>query len=214
MRGWFAGLLLCLSAATASADILVLGDSVLARGWRSGESVADVIAERTRMRVHLRAEGGTGYLARTSGSAIASRYEPGPWSHVVLDGGANDLLQGCGCRAGCAPLLDRLIAPGGGGGLIVDLVRRARGDGAEVLLLGYYDGPSFGQSVFTACADELAVLNGRLSALAGGLSGVRFLDAGTVIDPDDPAHYASDRVHASALGARRIGEMLASAIRR
>ena len=131
----------------------------------------------------------------------------GPWGWVILTAGGNDLRPACGTpRAGAAAAT--LIGPDLGGAL-PNLITTIRAAGPKVAVLGYYDAARGEPTGFTACQPQFDVINARLTRLAAGDQGVVFLDAGTVIDPDDPSLYAPDRVHPSPKGAGRIGRALA-----
>ena len=196
--------------------ILAVGDSVMA--WNGGRGIPETTAAaldrpvRDRARSLARIEQPNPVAARL-GFDIARQWSAnrGPWSWVILTGGANDLRPHCGtATAGAA--LDRLIGPDGRGAL-PDLVADMRAAGARVAYVGYYDGAEGDPTGFTPCQPLFDVLNDRMARLAAADAGMVVLDAGTVIDPGDPGDYASDRVHPSAAGAARIGARLAKAIR-
>lgn len=196
-------------------DVLVIGDSILAWHSGTGGSAPDALARIAERPVENRARSGsrvttTSEVIKARGGEIVSQYTPGPYQWVIVNGGANDLLSNCGCRA-CRSILKGLIDERSQQGAIPDLVRRIRDDGARVLLLGYYRGPDRAP-LFSGCRDELDVLNARLQALAAREQGVRYAAARDVIDPDNSAHFFVDRIHPSRLGAARIGQLLADAI--
>ncbi|MFK7753262.1 MAG: SGNH/GDSL hydrolase family protein [Sedimentitalea sp.] len=200
---------------TESADILVIGDSVLAWNGAAKASIGEVAARQTNQTVLNLSVPGARLSHRNPDAArdghdIRAQYRPGAWGWVILNGGANDLLSECGCRQ-CRDNLNGLIAADGQSGDMVDLVRRVRADGARVIVLGYYDGNAK-PNPFQRCQDETDVLNARLAQLAQRTPGVIYVDAGDVIDPDTPAHWFLDRVHPSRQGSARIGALVAAAM--
>jgi lysophospholipase L1-like esterase len=187
-------------------DVLAVGDSVLEWNLDEQRSIPEVFADRTGLGLTHAAVGGAMMLADEE--SIPGQYVEGDWRVVIIDGGANDLgPDGCGC-GDCVHVMDEIISPDLASGAMVDLVERARNDGAEVLLLGYY-APAPG-SEFDGCEEELAVSTARMQALAEALEGVRFVDASTVVDwSRDPSHYAEDGIHPSPSGSAVIGNALA-----
>jgi lysophospholipase L1-like esterase len=197
------------------ADILVLGDSILAWHDLSKGSAADALAQATGRSVESRARSGARMTASSArvvakGGDIRKQYRNGGFDWVVLNGGANDLLSECGCRR-CAATFADLIDLNGQVGAIPMLVSRIRNDGARVVLLGYYKGPDR-RTPFTGCRDEIDVLNDRLARLAARTEGVTYVSSRDVIDPENPKHFYIDQIHPSRLGARLIGQQLARAI--
>lgn len=201
-------------AEEAPRPILVLGDSVL--DWFSDERRAapNVLAATLQRRVFNASVSGARLVhpnlaAQFNGLDIRGQYRPGPWSWVVIEGGANDLFAGCAC-ADCSEVLNRLVTPDGGDGALPKLMARATADGARVLLLGYYEMPD--------ASDELAVCENEFDELdrrqrrAAALSGAVFASPRDVIASDDLDAYDEDLLHPSLEGARRIGKLMADAI--
>lgn len=189
--------------------VLVIGDSVMEWNRSEDASVADVIAALTARAVQNNAVSGS--LLSGGGEDIRDQYEPGPWEWVVMDGGANDLGETCGCGP-CGDVLNDLASPDGIRGAYPDFVRRLVSDGAGVLVMGYYMAPTGAETEFTACADDLEELNRRLQAMASATDRVTFAPATEVIDPDNREHYDEDLVHPSIEGSRLIGELFANII--
>ena len=203
-------LLLC--AGAARADILTMGDSVLA--WNGARSIGNVVADQTGQRVVKGAKSGARIvqpnpLLRAAGLEIPRQFKRGPWDWVVLNGGANDLSGSCRC-ARCDAEINRLLTPDGRNGAIAQIVTQLRARGAKVLILGYY-GPSGRGGGMDACREELTELDARAARLAARDSGVRFVDAGAVMT--DPSLYDSDNVHPSPAGSAAIGALIAQALR-
>lgn len=211
------GLTTCTKSANYDgARILAIGDSVLAWHSWTGGSIPDVIAaELGELVVNAavsgarlsRANGGFGLL----GADIGRQYRPGDWDWVIIDGGANDLRQECGCSR-CEATLDGIISRDAARGEFPQLVDAAGGSGAQVMLVGYY-GPSVRGGPFAPCWDELQILNARLSALAAARAGVHYVYSGAVMPPDRLDLYDPDLVHPSNAGAAAIGGLVAGAMR-
>lgn len=221
-RGMLAGVLVLLASCTArdtgpetAPNALAIGDSVLAWNSFGGRAIPDVVARETGLRFFNASVSGArishpSEAARAKGGDIRGQLEDGPWSWVLINGGANDLLFECGCR-GCAQSLSRMISADGTRGDIPELVTRARGGGARVIMLGYYDGNAR-PNLFSRCSSDVAALNARLQRLAARRDGVYFVSAAPAMDPANPRHWAIDRVHPSQLGSERIGAVIAARI--
>ncbi|MDG1116516.1 MAG: SGNH/GDSL hydrolase family protein [Flavimaricola sp.] len=196
-------------SAPLTGDILVIGDSVL--WWNSEEdaSVADVLTTRLGLEVANASVPGALFLG-PQGESIQDQYVPGDWAWLVMDGGANDLGEGCGC-GDCLAAVDPLISPDATSGAIPAFVQRIVEDGPRLVIMGYYDPPDAGGE-FSGCQEELAALNDRLWLLSERLSGVFFAPAAQVIEPGNRAHYDEDLVHPSVLGSRLIGDQIAAMI--
>ncbi|MCB1342728.1 MAG: SGNH/GDSL hydrolase family protein [Pseudooceanicola sp.] len=199
----------------AAPRLLALGDSVLAWHGTAGASVPDVVGRLTGRAVDNRAVSGA-RLSATSpkvaakGGDIRAQYPGGAWDWVILNGGANDLLAECGCRA-CDSTLDAMIGRDGRRGDIPALVDRIVADGAKVVVLGYYDA-NVKPNPFSRCSEEVDELDRRLEEMARVRKTVTFVDAAPAMNPRDPADWFVDRVHPSRQGAARIGERIAAAM--
>lgn len=196
------------SDANVPGPILVLGDSIMAWNAERGASVADVVAAKLGVRVVSVAVPGSRVLGGSD--AVPDQYAPGPWSWVVVQGGGNDLVEGCGCGA-CEATLDRLLGSDGGRGAIAELAGRARADGAAVLLWSYYELPADAPFPFGRCNDELVEVRARLARLAASDAGIVLVDGRAAVQPSHPQLYDRDRVHPSAAGSHAIGTQLAEA---
>lgn len=196
-------------------DILVIGDSVLAWNGSSDQSIPDVIEQQLGRQVINKAvpgakfDNGNGLLSAV-GFDIQRQYPGGSWNWVVLNGGANDLgFNDCKC-AECRPVVDKLIGPDTLSGAIPAFLVSLRSSGAQVLWMGYYKGN--GKGSFEGCRDDLVLLERRIARFAAQVEGITFLDSETVIDPNDPAQFASDNTHPSPKGSALIGAYLAKGI--
>lgn len=194
--------------------ILAIGDSVMA--WNGRQGIPEAVSARLGRPVTDRARSGAhlthpNALARATGFDISRRFNGGSWDWVILTGGGNDIRRDCATRSEPAAR-DRLISADLRGD-IPTLIARIRATGARVGFVGYYDGPTFRSTGFSRCQGAFDVINSRMAQLAGTDPGVLFFDAGTVFDASDPASFARDLIHPSALGSRAIGTALADAMR-
>lgn len=191
-------------------DILVIGDSVLA--WNHG-TAGRVIASETGRTVVSRATAGARVDASAARSAlglsIPGQLSGGPWNWIIMDGGANDLVNACGCAA-CDDEVDALISADGSSGSIPALISDARATGAQILWMGYYQAPD--SMSFATCRASLVEMERRIEAYAKARIGIHFVDAETVVDPLEPAMYSSDMTHPSRIGSEIIGSLLAQTI--
>lgn len=210
-------LLLLIAAPARAENVLVLGDSILAWHRAAGQSVADQLAASTQVTVKNKSVPGarfshSGVLAAATGFDIRRQMRRGDWDVIVLDGGGNDLMGECGCRA-CGAVLNQLISDDGRQGEIPSFVAQLAKSGARIYWLDYYDVPTAG-GPFAPCVDELAILSQRLQRLAPRIQAMTYLSGKAVIDPDDLSHYDRDRLHPSRKGAALLGRYLAQKIAR
>lgn len=191
----------------APADVLYVGDSILAWNERTCRSIPSFAAE----------ERGVGYASAAVNGArvlggdarIPDQAVDGDWSVVVIDGGANDLNGICEC-GDCDRVMDDLVSEDGATGAMPALVDDWLARGASVLLLGYYPVPDAAWYGFDRCHTTITELDRRYAELAMRRPGVEFFDLGDVIDPDgEGGVYAFDHAHPSPKGARRLGQALA-----
>ena len=208
--------------AGAAPQVLAIGDSIFAVNAAKCQAVPCHAALGIGAYVDSRAVSGQPLTDETgAGQDITSQLEPGAWSWVILDGGANDLAKECACGnaahvpAGCEALLDDLADPVTGEGEMRDLldaVATAAPD-AEVALVGYYDILLQGSVGWAGCWPYVTELTARYEELAADDDRVHFVDASTVMDPDAfPDGYAWDKVHPSPAGSEAIGGLVAATI--
>ncbi|MEQ8898156.1 MAG: SGNH/GDSL hydrolase family protein [Roseovarius sp.] len=186
------------------ARIVVAGDSVMAWNRGAGASVADQLAAQLGEPV-----GDVSLpLAKVTGGAgplnIPAQLDGVRVSHVVLNGGANDLSR-CDCSS-CGPVLNRLISEDGTQGAIPALVADLRQRGSRVIWADYYTSPEYADTV---CEKPYQVLENRLRRMAASDSGVTLADMDDVFRPDDLSLFASDRTHPSQKGSARIAGLIA-----
>lgn len=196
--------------------ILLLGDSMLASNRVTEGSVADVIEATHGMDVVDRSVVGARYLyafpiSGAAGLNIPAQFRPGPWDVVVVNGGGNDLLFGCGCGQ-CTRVLDRLISSDGRQGAIPVFVAKLRQTGAQVVYVGYFRNPGT-PTLIRACGEAGDELDRRLNNLEKLDLGMTFLPMSTLVPYADFTYHKVDRIHPSRKGSREIGLAIAGHIR-
>ena len=129
---------------------------------------------------------------------------------MIIDGGANDVGDECGCGA-CMTQVDRIISPNTAQGAMPELIGRVRADGAKVVLLGYY---SVLAEEYGGCGPELLAFNDRYRRLAADTNGVYFVDMGRAIARGQNELLDSDGVHPSVAGSAAVGRLIADLIAR
>ncbi|MBK9644845.1 MAG: SGNH/GDSL hydrolase family protein [Deltaproteobacteria bacterium] len=193
--------------------VLAVGDSVLAWAARRCHSPPDHAALALGEPIENLAVSGTRLLGGED--VIPGQYDAaqGDYSHVILDGGANDLNQSCAC-GDCDAVLDQLITADASAGALPELVRRVLDDGRTPVLLGYYTMPDDASYGFDRCGPTMASYKSRQIVLAEANPGLRYVDLALLISPaQTPDAYDFDAVHPSEEGAEIIGQALAAAIR-
>jgi hypothetical protein len=198
-----------------NARILLMGDSMMAVHGMTGASVSDAMERRLQQPVIDRSVIGARFLYRlpVSGAAglnIPKQYRKGDWEWVVLNGGGNDILFGCGCGP-CAQRVDRLISKDGRKGAIPGFVSRLRRDGAQVLFVGYMRTPGV-TSPIEHCVDEGREMDARLARLAALDRGVHFLSLDGLVPHGDRSYHGMDLVHPSAKASDAIAARIVDRI--
>ena len=198
-------------------QVLIMGDSLMAWNRVSGQQVARALAAELGVGVADHSVIGARhfYILPTTGAAglrMSAQYRGGPYKWVVLNGGGNDLLFGCGCGP-CTGTLNRLISADGRSGAIPELVARARADGARVIHTGYMrtrgvDAPVKG------CRPLGDEMDKRLARMAARDAGVTFVTLADIVEVDgDTSLHSADLVHPSAKGSAAIAARIARVIR-
>jgi acyl-CoA thioesterase I len=194
-------------------DILIIGDSVMAWNRSAGADIGRAleaelgrdVVNRAALGAQIRADD----LSALGGLSIPDQLSAGPWTWVVMNGGANDLGFSCGCIR-CDAEIDLLISQDATTGAIPDLIARARAQGAKVLWAGYYKAPD--TRAFRGCRPGLVELERRIAIHARTREGVFFVDTEDVLDPARPDLLDTDRTHPSVEGSAVIGRFLAREI--
>jgi len=192
---------------SAGPRILVVGDSMFAVNRIAGASVADVIEQELGADVTDRATIGARYFL---GIPLRPQYRDEGWDWVVINGGGNDLLFGCGCGA-CTRTLDRLVSKDGRGGIIPAFVAKIRKSGAKVVYAGYLRNPGV-QTPIKGCGPAGNELDRRLTLMAGFDRGVTFLPMSDLVPFGDRSYHGFDLIHPSVKGSRGIGKRIAAVI--
>lgn len=203
--------------AEPTAKIIAMGDSLMAWNRAGGQSIADVLSSDLKEPVTNRSMTGARILyglpvSGAMGMKIGKQFkrkDRADW--VVVTGGGNDLMFGCGCHQ-CDRKLQQLVTPDGGAGAIVDLVLRIRQSGAKVVLLGYLRSPGLGSPI-ESCKDEGDIFDARLSRMASRIKGVHFVANADIVPHGDRSFHAFDMVHPSAKGSWVIGKRVAAVIK-
>jgi lysophospholipase L1-like esterase len=202
---------------TTQSRILVLGDSMMASNSVVNGTVADGIEAALGEEVIDRSVIGARYfyllpLSGAAGLRLDAQYLPGKWDFVVLNGGGNDLLFGCGCGK-CDGMLNRLVSPDGRTGAIPTFIAKLRASGARVIYVGYLRNPRTATPV-KACGPAGNELDRRLGRMAALDSGVDFLAMSDLVPNGDTSFHQFDRIHPSPKGSRAIAQRIAARIKR
>lgn len=191
------------------ASLVALGDSVFAFHRETDQDIPHVVGRELGVGV---------YNVSVSGAQITGGDDPipdqlpdGPWEWVLVDGGANDLADRCGC-GDCDAVLDEMITADGSAGLIPQLAARVVEAGSQLAVMGYYTLPGDAPD-FEGCDPWIDALSARQEALAASDPGVFFTAASEVVDGTDLAMFFPDKVHPSVAGAEIIGTHVAGRMR-
>ncbi|MEP1587539.1 MAG: SGNH/GDSL hydrolase family protein [Tateyamaria sp.] len=196
--------------------ILMMGDSMFAVYGGSRQSVSDRLELRINEPVVDRSVVGAQFLyalpiSGSLGLRIGSQYVSRKWDWVVVNGGGNDLWLACGCRR-CDGQLNRMVSETGDQGTIVDVVNKARADGAKVLFVGYLRTPGV-PSAIDHCAAHGNALEARLKRMAQRDAGVTYLSIADLVPNGDRSFHDADLIHPSPKGSDAIAARIANAIR-
>lgn len=198
------------------ARILAMGDSMMAWHSSTRRSIPDQLEVALQEPVVNRAVSGARVIyglpiSGALGMRIASQYVPGDWDWVVVNGGGNDLWLGCGCVF-CNGRMNRMIAPDGQSGKIVDMVTNLSDRGTRVIYIGYPRSPGLG-SLIEHCKDDGDELERRLALMADARRGVHFLSLRDLVPHGDRTYHSFDMIHPSLKASKAIGEAVARIIR-
>lgn len=202
-------------AEDSTARILVMGDSMLASNRGTEEAVGNVLEEELGEEVIDRSVSAARYfyllpITGAAGLNIPAQFTPGPWDWVVMNGGGNDLLFGCGCGL-CRHMLDRLVSADGRAGEIPKQVNEIRQSGARVIYLGYLRNPG----TFTpikGCRPAGDELDRRLALMSTFDAGVTFVPLADLVPFGDWSYHQIDRIHPSVKGSAAIAGRVADVI--
>lgn len=200
----------------SKARILTIGDSLTAWNSSTKGSIPHVIEAQLGESAVDRSVRGARliYKLPVSGSAglnISKQYTKGDWDWVIVNGGGNDLLLGCGCNK-CNARIDRMISEDGHRGVIPKLLTRIRASGARVNYFGYMRSPGI-NTMIEHCKDEADEFENRISNLAERDDGIIFASMRTVVPHGDTSYFDADRIHPSPRASAAIGKRIAKIIK-
>ncbi len=190
--------------------ILMMGDSMLSWNRLRGHSVGRELARDLGQPVRDNSISSATYVTDEGSGGIAAQYTRGKWDWVVMNGGGNNLLFGCGCNA-CDETLDQLVTADGSAGAIPDAVARARRGGAQVIYAGYLRTPGF-TSLVEHCGPVGDMFEQRLARMAARDPGVHFLLLADLVPEGDNSYHFVDGVHPSPKGSAAIAARIAAII--
>ncbi len=196
--------------------ILLMGDSLMAVHRLSNQAISDGVARALGSSVTDRSTLGARIIyglpiTGSMGMNIGKQFRGGDWDWIIVNGGGNDILFGCGCKA-CERKITKLISQGGDDGRIPKMVGDLRKSGARVIYLGYLRSPGVGSPIEN-CRDEGDLLEQRIAAMAQLDPGVFFLSLSDLVPYGDRSFHAADMIHPSVKASTAIGNLLAGLIR-
>ncbi|MHA6265817.1 SGNH/GDSL hydrolase family protein [Aliiroseovarius sp. CAU 1755] len=202
--------------AEAAPRILAIGDSLLAWHKQRGRSIADVVSTELKEPIRNRSVGGARLmyelpLTGAMGLNVSRQFKRGPWEWVLVSGGGNDLLFGCGCSR-CDRQIERMVSGDGRRGVVPNLLYRIRKTGAKVIVIGYLRSPGVG-SMIDGCKQEGDTYEARLAKTAQHMNGVFFVSNADLVPHGDRSFHSGDMIHPSPKGSAAIGRRVAALIR-
>ena len=199
-------------AQIAPAKVLAMGDSLMAWNRAHGASISDQVERLTGAPVIDRSIPGSVVMRGLPGLNIPKQFVRRDWDWVILNGGGNDLLLGCGCSL-CNRRLDRMVSYSGSAGAIPELVGQIRATGAQVIYVGYLRSPGRGSPI-EHCRNEGDMLEARIARMSAGDPGVHFVSIADLVPFGDLSFHAADRIHPSAKASAAIAGRVAAIIMR
>lgn len=199
-----------------NAQVIAVGDSLMAWNATSGSSVPDVIeqsigapvVDRTVSAAWLQ----TQYDARgRAKTGVQAQFVEGDWAWAVVSGGGNDLLLGCGCIR-CDAVINNMISADGQRGQIPDFLRQIRDRGTRVIYVGYLRSPNLITPI-EHCKSEGDEFEARIAKLAQQDDGITFVSSQDIARPGDASYFSFDLIHPSRKSSRIIGERVAEIIK-
>ena len=182
--------------------IFAIGDSIME--WHLGEgAIPEQVGEQLGQPVYNAAISGS-MMSTGVDWSIPNQYIDGDWDWVILDGGANDLNELCGCGA-CETVQENIAES------YRTLVNAIRTDDIRIVIWGYYGIPTEA-SEFGNCNESIDELSQMQSALADGDEGVLWVNGKSDITGEDLSYYDDDLIHPSLAGSQKIAEQIVSAI--
>lgn len=190
----------------------IIGDSIFAWNMETQEQVAAFLAEATGAEITDHSMSGAQIFvdddeAAARGLDILTQYEEGDWDWLIMNGGANDLEEDCGCGE-CDVTLDDMITPDADGGRIPAFLDEVAGSGVRVIYLGYYQ-VGIEETDSAACVDEFDALDDRMSRYADATEGVFFLSGLGLLTEGD---LDRDGIHPNPVGSEILSMAISEAI--
>ena len=198
--------------------ILAIGDSLMAWHRIDDKSIADSIAASLGEPVLNRAISGARIiyglpLTGAMGLRISNQFRDRErYDWVIITGGGNDFMLGCGC-ARCDRRMNKMLTADAKQGDIVSLIARIRQTGARVVYLGYLRSPDM-DSPIESCKDEGDAFEARLVELAKRDKGVFFHSIADLVPSGDRSFHGLDMIHPSRKASKIIGQQVAALIKR
>ena len=184
--------------------ILTIGDSMLV--WNFRNSVPRQLDRLTNAIVTNRAAIGATMLR----GEISRQFLVSDWDIVVVNGGGNDLLFGCGCIS-CDATLNQLVSEDLRSGAIVELLTSIRRTVPRVIFVGYLRSPGVG-SLIEHCADEGNELERRIREFMDNNDGMDFVSLAGLVPDGDRSFHSFDMIHPSNHGSRVISMVILETI--
>ena len=190
----------------------VIGDSIFAWNAETNENVSAYLATNTGADITDNAVSGAQIFvddedATARGLDILTQYEDGDWDWLIMNGGANDLEEDCGCSE-CDVTLDDMISPDAEGGRIPAFLDEVAGSGVRLIYLGYYQ-VGIEETDSAACVDEFDALDDRMSRYAEATEGVFFLSGLGLLTEGD---LDRDGIHPNPVGSEILSMAIAEVI--
>lgn len=199
-------------------SILAIGDSLMAWYRIDDRSIADSVAASLDEPVLNRAISGARIIyglpvTGAMGLRVSNQFRDHErYDWVIITGGGNDFMLGCGC-ARCERRMNRMLTADAKQGDVVSLIARIRKTGARVVYLGYLRSPEM-DSPIESCKDEGDAFEARLAELAKRDKGVFFHSIADLVPAGDRSFHAIDMIHPSHKASKLIGQQVAELIKR
>ncbi len=197
--------------------IVAIGDSLMA--WHRGAnlSIADEVSKGLSEPVVNRSISGARIIyglpiTGALGMKIANQFREDRVDWVIMTGGGNDFMMGCGCGA-CERRMAKLISADGGRGEVPKLISDIRKTGARVVYVGYLRSPGVGSPI-ESCKDEGDEFEARLGKLAKRDKGLYFLSLQDLVPSGDRSFHGADMIHPSRKASRAIGARITRLIQK
>ena len=188
-----------------NAEIFVVGDSAFEWHLWSGRSAPERMGEELNRPIYNAARSGQ-MLTEGLEYSIPNQYIDGDWDWVVINGGFNDLADLCRC--GDCPVTQANVDA-----VLEAFVEERVDEGKQVIIWTYYNMPDKSQEM-KRCKQAVRVLRQNQKTLADSDPNIFWVDGRQAISADNRKHFFIDNLHPSRLGAERMGNQIAKAIRR